>query len=202
MPWKKVKCNLNYKDKCPGIIYKKDFADFLKKYKCRAPKGRKEVGSTGVCTTCANAERSGVWNANRHTVMRTLDRDHHGPFPVSPTAQKTASARLGAGPTVPAPSFAALGGGDDEEGSGDLPSIPTTPLGNSSILNVIEEKRTADELVSTLSRRIQELEGKNRSLEAELKRALGRNTVLEDMLKKTLEPVGDELDEDNGGGSE
>jgi alpha-tubulin suppressor-like RCC1 family protein len=139
---------------------------------------------------------------NRHTVMRTLDRDHHGPFPVSPTAQKTASARLGAGPTVPAPSFAALGGGDDEEGSGDLPSIPTTPLGNSSILNVIEEKRTADELVSTLSRRIQELEGKNRSLEAELKRALGRNTVLEDMLKKTLEPVGDELDEDNGGGSE
>ena len=66
MPWKKVKCNLNYKDKCPGIIYKKDFADFRKKYKCRAPKGRKEVGSTGVCTTCANAERSGVWNARRN----------------------------------------------------------------------------------------------------------------------------------------
>ena len=66
MPWPEVKCNLNYKDKCPGIIYKKDFADFRKKYKCRAPKGRKEVGSTGVCTTCANAERSGVWNARRN----------------------------------------------------------------------------------------------------------------------------------------
>ena len=66
MPWPEVKCNLNYKDKCPGIIYKKDFAKFRKKYKCRAPKGRKEVGSTGVCTTCANAERSGVWNARRN----------------------------------------------------------------------------------------------------------------------------------------
>ena len=63
MPWKRVKCNLNYKDKCPGIIYKKDFADFLKKYKCRAPKGRKEVGISGVCRTCANAERSEVGNA-------------------------------------------------------------------------------------------------------------------------------------------
>ena len=120
-----------------------------------------------------------------------------------PCAPQVASSSEGdAARSIGVPSFAALGGGDDEEGSGVLPSIPTTPLGNSSILNVIEEKRTADELVSTLSRRIQELEGKNRSLEAELKRALGRNTVLEDMLKKTLEPVGDELDEDNGGGSE
>ena len=74
MPWKKVKCNLNYKDTCPGIIYKKDFADFLKKYKCRAPKKRREVGTTGVCTTCANAERSGVWNARRRNEKRTSER--------------------------------------------------------------------------------------------------------------------------------
>ena len=83
-----------------------------------------------------------------------------------------------------------------------LPSIPTAALGNSSILNAVEEKQTADELVSTPSRRIQELEGKNRSLEAELKRALGRNTVLEDMLKRTLEPIGDDLDEGNSGRSD
>ena len=69
----KVKCNLNYKDTCPGIIYKKDFADFLKKYKCRAPKKRREVGTTGVCTTCANAERSGVWNARQNAGKRSSE---------------------------------------------------------------------------------------------------------------------------------
>ena len=63
MPWKKVNCNLNYKDKCPGIIYKKDFADFRKKYKCRAPKGRKEVGISGICRTCSVAQRTEVRDA-------------------------------------------------------------------------------------------------------------------------------------------
>ena len=63
MPWKKVKCNPNYKDKCPGIIYKKDFAKYRKVNRRRAPKKRTEVGSTGICWTCANAQRSEVRDA-------------------------------------------------------------------------------------------------------------------------------------------
>ena len=63
MPWKKDKCNLNYKDKCPGIIYKKDFAKYRKVNRRRAPKKRTEVGSTGICWTCANAQRSEVRDA-------------------------------------------------------------------------------------------------------------------------------------------
>ena len=63
MPWPEVKCNLNYKDKCPGIIYKKDFAKYRKANRRVAPKKRTEVGSTGICWTCANAQRSEVRDA-------------------------------------------------------------------------------------------------------------------------------------------
>ena len=76
MPWKKVKCNLNYKDKCPGIIYKKDFAKYRKVNRRRAPKKRTEVGSTGVCWTCANAQRSEVSNARRNAGKRSSDAGH------------------------------------------------------------------------------------------------------------------------------
>ena len=66
MPWPEVKCNLNYKDKCPGIIYKKDFAKYRKANRRVAPKKRTEVGSTGICWTCANAQRSEVRDARRN----------------------------------------------------------------------------------------------------------------------------------------
>ena len=105
MPWPEVKCNLNYKDKCPGIIYKKDFADFRKKYKCRAPKGRKEVGSSGVCSTCANAERSGVGNARLRDEIRSSD----------------AGQQAGTAPTVSGslgPSAGGVKGGGGDGGSG------------------------------------------------------------------------------------
>ena len=69
MPWPEVKCNLNYKDKCPGIIYKKDFAKYRKVNRRRAPKKRTEVGSTGICWTCANAQRSEVRDVWGHPTL-------------------------------------------------------------------------------------------------------------------------------------
>ena len=74
MPWPNVKCDLNYKERCPGIIYSKDLANFRKMYKCRAPKKRTEVGTTGMCWTCANAQRSEVSNARRRNKKRTSER--------------------------------------------------------------------------------------------------------------------------------
>ena len=108
---------------------------------------------------------------------------------------------------MPAPPFASRALQEQEndfskqhavgQNSSNVFSIPVAPLGDPTVVETVEEKGGGDELISTLSRRIQELDQKNRSLEAELKRALARNTVLENMLKKTLEPVGD-IDDEEG----
>ena len=76
MQWPQVKCDLNDKDKCPGIIYSKNFATFSKLNKRHSPKGRKEVGILCVCLACANAERSEVRNARLRNEKRSFDAWH------------------------------------------------------------------------------------------------------------------------------
>ena len=99
---------------------------------------------------------------DRHAVMRVLDRDHHGPFPSSPSPAK-AMARPKQSPMVYSPST--------------VPAMMETDVVKS------------DELVSTLSRRIQDLEEEKKTLEHELSRAKARNAILESMLHKALDPI-------------
>ena len=149
---------------------------------------------------------------DRHAVMKILDRDHHGPFPVTPhkaqynnnnnNNNNNTSNGINNNGLFQSPSSSDKNIGDtllnnnlklliesNATKHDDINLVDKTAE-NELLQNiVIKNNRTNIELISTLSARIQDLETTNEKLESNLKRAKARNAILESMLRRALNPV-------------
>ncbi len=137
---------------------------------------------------------------DRHAVMKILDRDHHGPFPL--TSSKQNFSPLSNNTDKSSENSALHKNIEHTTNNAKLKllmennDVKTTDINivdetaeNEMQKNVLKSKRRNIELISTLSAKIQELETKNEKLAGNLKRAKARNAILESMLRRALNPI-------------